>query len=165
MTFHIVYALGGNVPHLDRLATTLFAVKELDYPVGWWDHGVQSNHNNMDVIVLMHASWKAMTDAQRRRGTEETRRMLHWCLTESLQSDGSFRFTPGSDDSIEESEHFGVAFLSRIGYFDKTNRFWTSKEFPEAEANRQRIIAFIKAHQSSGATGGAYYSSALQELN
>ena len=163
MTFHIVHALDGEVPLKDRLATTLFAVKDLDYPVGWMDRGVQSNHNNMDVIVLMRDSWKSMTDAQRQRGAEEIRRMLHWCLTESLQPDGSFR-SIGEDQSIEEDEHFGVAFLARIGYFDKSARFWTKEDFPEAESNRQRIIAFIKAHQNSGATGGAYYSSAMEEL-
>lgn len=165
MTFHIVCALQGKVALLDRLATTLFAVKDLDYPVGWREHGVQSNHNNMDVIVLMRASWKSMTNAQRQRAAEEIREMLHWCLTESLQPNGSFLRGDGEDESIEEAEHFGVAFLARIGYFDKTNRFWTDKNFPAAEANRQRIIAFIKAHESSGATGGAYYSSAIQELN
>lgn len=90
--------------------------------------------------------------------------MLHWCLSESLQPDGSFR-SIGEDQSIEEDQHFGVAFLARIGYFDKSVRFWTKEDFPEAEANRQKIIAFIKAHQNSGATGGGYYSSAMQELN
>ena len=164
MTFHIVHALDGEVPLKDRLATTLFALKDVDYPVGWMDHGVQSNHNNMDVIVLMRDSWKSMTDAQRQQGADEIRRMLHWCLTESLQPDGSFR-NLGGDQSIEEDEHFGVAFLARIGYFDKSVRFWTKEDFPDAEANRQRIFAFIKAHQNTGATGGAYYSSAMQELN
>ena len=139
-------------------------MKEVDYPVGWMDHGVQSNHNNMDVIVLMRDSWKSMTDAQRQRGAEEIRKMLHRCLTESLQPDGSFR-SIDADQSIEEDEHFGVAFLARIGYFDKSMRFWTKEDFPEAEPNRQKIIAFIKAHQDSGATGGGYYSSAMQELN
>jgi hypothetical protein len=165
ITFHIVQSLGGDVPLKDRLATTLFAVTDADYPVGWMDHGVQSNHNNMDVIVLMRESWKSMSPAQRQRGTEEIRRMLHWCLTKSLQPDGSFRVSPGGDESIEEVQHFGVGFLARIGYFDKTKRFWTDEDFPAADANRHRILAFIEAHQNSGADGGAYYSSAITELN
>lgn len=164
MTFHIVHALDGEVPLKDRLATTLFAVKNVDYPVGWMEHGIQSDHNNMDVIVLMRDSWQSMTNVQRQLGAKEIAEMLHWCLTESLQPDGSFH-SAGGDNSIEEDEHFGVAFLARIGYFDKTKRFWTRQDFPESEANRQKIIAFIKAHQNSGATGGAYYSSAMQELN
>lgn len=165
MTFHIVLALEDNVPLKRRMATTLFALKDVNYPVGWSENGAQTNHNNMDAVVLMRASWKAMTPAQRRQGRAEIRRMLHWCLTESLQADGSFKPSiGGGDDSIEEGEHFGVVFLARIGYFDKSKRFWTSEDFPEAEANRRRIIAYIHAHQDTGAAGGAYYSSALQSL-
>lgn len=164
VTFHIVLSLDDKVPLLDKLATTLFALKDADYPIGWYDHGVQSNHNNMDVVVLMRASWKAMTDAQRKQGADEIRRMLHWCLTESLQLDGSFRYSPGADDSVEEGEHFGVNFLARMGYFNKARRFWTTEDFPEAEANREKIVAFIRAHQNTGAAGGSYYSSSLQEL-
>ena len=112
MTFHIVHALDGEVPLKDRLATTLFAVKNADYPVGWMDHGIQSNHNNMDVIVLMRDSWKSMTDAQRQRGAEEIRRMLHWCLTESLQPDGSFRSTPSKKTSTSASLFSRVSDIS-----------------------------------------------------
>lgn len=164
MTFHVVQSLDDNVPLLDKLATTLFAVKNVDYPVGWYDHGIQSNHNNMDVVVLMRASWKAMTDEQRKQGADEIRRMLHWCLTESLQPDGSFYSSAGADDSVEEGEHFGVNFLARMGYFNKARRFWTNENFPEAEAHREKILAFIRAHQNTGAAGGSYYSSSLQEL-
>jgi hypothetical protein len=164
ITFHIVQSLGGNVPLLGKLANTLFAVKDLDYPVGWTDHGVQSNHNNMDVIVLMRASWDAMTDAQRDQGAREIRRMLHWCLSESLQKDGSFYIAGDPSDSMEEDQHFGVGFLARIGYFDKAKRFWTKEDFPDAELQRKQIISFIRAHQDTGAAGGTYYSSSLQEL-
>jgi len=164
VTFHILQSVNQELPLLDKLATTLFAVKHIDYPVGWFDHGVQSNHNNMDVVVLMGKSWKAMTPEQRERGAAEIRNMLHWCLTESLQPDGSFRSTAGADDSIEEGEHFGVNFLARIGYFNKARRFWTDEDFPDAELHRQKITAFIQAHQASGAAGGSYYSSSLQEM-
>lgn len=162
ITFHIVVSLHDDVPLKRRVATTLFALQSVNYPSGWIEN--QSNHDNMDVIVLMRATWNDMTPEQRKHGAEIISRMLHWCLTESLQPDGSFKPSPEGDDSIEEGEHFGVAFLSRIGYFDKSKRFWTNQNFLEAEANRQHIIHFIKAHQNSGAAGGAYYSSALQEI-
>ena len=165
MTFHIVMALNNDVPLKREMATTLFAVKDLPYPVGWYENGVQNNHNNMDVVVVMHAAWDAMSDGQRRVARAQIGSMLHWCLTESLQPDGSFSSSPGGDDSIEEGEHFGVNFLARIGYFNKARRFWTDEDFPEAEANRRRILAFIKAHQNTGAAGGAYYASALEEMN
>lgn len=164
ITFHVVQALYGKVPLLDKLATTLFAVKALNYPVGWLENGQQTNHNNMDVIVLMRDSWQAMTPVQRLRGAKEIRSMLDWCLKYSLQKDGSFAGSAGGDDSVEEGTHFGVGFLARIGYFDKRKRFWTNENFPEAEANRQRILAFIKAHKATGAAGGTYYSSSLAEM-
>lgn len=164
MTFHIVIALHDDVPLKQKMATTLFALQNVNYPVGWSENGLQNNHDNMDAIVLMRASWSDMTPQQRKQGAAIIARMLHWCLTESLQPDGSFRPSPGGDDSIEEGEHFGVAFLARIGYFDKTKRFWTNDDFPDAQADRQHIIAFIKANQSHGAAGGSYYASALQEL-
>ncbi|SFS18854.1 hypothetical protein SAMN05421771_3582 [Granulicella pectinivorans] len=163
VTFHIVQSLNNDVPMKRELATTLFAVKDVDYPVGWYEHGVQTNHNNMDVIVLMGASWSAMTPEQQKRTKTEIASMLHWCLTESLQPDGSFKGA-GDADSIEEDEHFGANFLARIGYFNKTRRFWTDQDFPEAEANRKRIVGFIESHISTGAAGGAYYTSSLQEI-
>lgn len=165
MTFHIAKALHRNIPLQSEVAATLFAVKNVNYPVGWVDNGLPSNHNNMDVVFLMGTTWKEMTPAQQKEGAEDIGHMLHWCLTESLQPDGSFKPSPaGGDDSIEEGEHFGATFLANIGYFDKKQRFWTSKDFPEAEQNRQHIIHFIRSHMSTGATGGAYYSSALQSV-
>ena len=164
VTFHVVQALNGKVPLKDKLATTLFAVRDLNYPVGWLEAGQQTNHNNMDVVVLMRDTWPDMTEAQRKEGAATIRRMLHWCLTQSLQADGSFVTSAGGDDSVEEGTHFGVGFLARIGYFDKRKRFWTEEDFPEAEGRRQQIVAFIRAHQGSGAAGGTYYSSSLEEL-
>lgn len=165
VTFHVLQSIDHDVPLLDRVATTLFALKDVDYPVGWYDHGVHSNHNNMDVIVLMGKSWQAMSDAQRVQGRDVIRQMLRWCLTKSLQPDGSFLSTNGADDSMEEAEHFGANFLSRIGYFNKQRRFWTDEDFPEAEANKQKILAFIHANQNNGAVGGSYYSSAVEEMS
>ena len=64
----------------------------------------------------------------------------------------------------EQNEYFGVAFLSRLGYFDRNKRFWTAKEFPEAAEIRERIIGFIQKHRENGAAGGTYYENALREL-
>jgi len=55
--------------------------------------------------------------------------MLHWCLTESLQADGSFK-SHIADGSIEEGEYYATSFLARIGFFDQKERFWTGREFP-----------------------------------
>jgi hypothetical protein len=88
--------------------------------------------------------------------------MLDWCLKESLQPDGSFRLREG--ESLEESVYFGTAFLARIGYFDRAQRFWTDEEFPGALEAKQHIAQFIRAHLGSGGEGGTYYRDALAEL-
>jgi hypothetical protein len=130
---------------------------------GWLDDGHFTDHNNMDVAVLFRFGWNAANFAQRLAMAEQLQKMLDWCVTQSLRKDGSF--AQGGDDSIEENTYFGVAFLSRIGFFDHHQRFWTRKEFPEASEIRQRITRYIAAHLNSGAVGGTYYENAMRELN
>lgn len=156
--------LGGKVPDLSKVVNTAQVLKDLNYPQGWREDGKYSNHNNMDAVVLFHYGWNSATANQRLTMVEEIEKMLDWCLTRSLQSDGSFR-TSTDDDSVEEAQYFGAAFLSRIGFFDKTNRFWTEKNFPGAEEIRQRVRAYISKHLSTGAAGGSYYRNALARLN
>ena len=162
-TFHIVTFLHGDVPDLPRIIDTTLAVKDLDYPVGWLWKGQYWNHNNMDVVDLFKAGWPRASVAQRKAITVEIEKMLHWCLTESLQPDGSFKPHVG-DGSLEEGEYYATSFLGRIGYFDKSERFWTDREFPEAAEVRQKIIAYIFKHRSSGGSGGGYYESALVDV-
>jgi hypothetical protein len=159
-TFHIVSYLHGNVPDLPRVVDTTLAVKDLDYPVGWLFKGQYWNHNNMDVVALFKAGWAQANAVQRQAMAAEIEKMLHWCVTESLQPDGTFK-PHIADGSLEEGEYYATSFLARIGYFDKKERFWTDREFPEAEAIRQRIIAYVLAHQNTGGSGGTYYESIL----
>jgi hypothetical protein len=162
-TFHVVTYLHGNVPDLPRNVNTTLAVKDLDYPVGWLWKGQYWNHNNMDVVVLFKAGWPHARSAQRKAMAAEIEKMLHWCLTESLQPDGSFKPNV-ADGSLEEGVYYGASFLGHIGYFDKSERFWTGREFPEAKEVRQRIIAYILKHRDSGGSGGSYYESALVDI-
>lgn len=163
LTFHVVRYLDGNVPDLQRIVATTLAVKDLNEPSGWLSDGHFTDHNNMDVAVLFGFGWKSATDGERRAMAEQIQKMLDWCLTRSLQSDG--RFAEGGDDSLEENTYFGTAFLSRIGFFDRSRRFWTDRDFPDAPAIRERINRYILQHRDSGAAGGTYYEHALQELN
>jgi hypothetical protein len=163
LTFHVVRYLDGKVPDMRRVVETTLAFKDLNEPVGWLSDGHFTDHNNMDVGVLFRYGWTAASDAQRQAMTEQIQKMLDWCLAESLQPDGSF--AQGGDNSIEENAYFGAAFLSRIGFFDRSRRFWTTKDFPEAPQVRERIIHFMLQHQNSGAAGGTYYENALRELN
>ena len=164
MTFHIVNYLKGQVSDLDKVGGTLLELKDQEYPIGWRTDGSYSTHNNMDVVVLFQYAWPHMNELQRQAASVEIEKMLRWCLKESVLPDGSFRASTGGEDSLEENEYFGVAFLARAGYFDGSKRFWTDQPFPEADNLRRRLIDFIQRHKASGAAGGAYYVSALREL-
>jgi hypothetical protein len=161
-TFHIVTYLKGNVSDMPRVIGTTLAVKDLDYPVGWLWKGQYWNHNNMDVVALFKAGWPHASAKQKQAMTAEIEKMLHWCLTESLQADGSFK-SHIADGSIEEGEYYAASFLARIGFFDKKERFWTGREFPEATAIREKILAYVRAHQTTGGSGGGYYESILKD--
>jgi hypothetical protein len=163
LTFHIVRYLDGKVPELRRMIETTLAVKDFNDPSGWLSDGHFTDHNNMDVAVLFRFGWSAASDSERQEMAREIQKMLDWCLSQSLRADGSF--AQGGDDSIEEDEYFGAAFLSRIGLFDPHRRFWTKRDFPEASEIRQRITRYILQHRDSGAAGGTYYEHALQELS
>ncbi len=161
-TFHIVTYLHGNVSDMPRVIDTTLAVKDLDYPVGWLFKGQYWNHNNMDVVALFKAGWPHASPTQKLAMTAEIEKMLHWCLTESIQPDGSFK-PHIADGSLEEGEYYATAFLARIGFFDKKERFWTDRDFPEAAGIREKIIAYILAHQETGGSGGGYYESTLED--
>lgn len=164
ITFHLVSYLEGRVPDMPKVIDTALAVKDLDYPVGWLWKGHYWNHNNMDVVTLFQYGWTSASDQQRKTMQAEIDKMLRWCLTDSLQPDGSFQ--PNlADGSLEESMEYGVSFLARIGFFDKSKRFWTTQDFPQAEEIRNRIIVYVKKHQTSGGAGGTQYQGVLEDLN
>lgn len=70
--------------------------------------------------------------------------MLTWCLTESLQSDGSFKVS-GLDDTTSDAQWYGVWFLDEVGYFNTKKRYWTEQDFANAQTVRARIAAKLKA--------------------
>ena len=162
-TFHIVSYLNGKVPHLDKIVATTLGTKDLNSPVGWLWKGQNYDHNNMDVLFLLRFGWPVASAEQKKAIAAGIQSMLNRCLTETLQPDGSFKISEG-DVSIEEATYFGVDFLYNAGYFNKSKRFWTDQDFPQAEAARQRIIAFIEKHQKSGAAGGGDYKEMLEDL-
>jgi hypothetical protein len=163
MTFHTVSYLEGKVPDMPKVVDTALALKDVDTPAGWLWQGGYWNHNNMDVAVLFRYGWPEASEAQRRAMRAELEKMLKWCLAESFQTDGSFKSLI-ADSSIEEAEYFGATFLARTGYFDRARRFWTDADFPEADAVRKKILAFVESHAKSGGAGGTYYAGILEEL-
>jgi len=164
MTFHTISYLDGKVSDLPKVIDTTLAVKDLDFPVGWRMEGSYWNHNNMDVVELFRLGWPHASDMQKASMIKEIDDMLQWCLSESLQEDGSFK-TIVADGSIEEGVYYGTSFLGRIGFFDRSRRFWTNRDFPQAAEIRKRILNFVEKHKRSGATGGDYYEGTLEELN
>jgi hypothetical protein len=164
MTFHMIRYLNGDVPGMRKVVDTALTVRNLDYPVGWLEDGHYTNHNNMDAAVLFKFGWNSATGPQKKAMAVEISRMLDWCLSDSLQPDGSFRLRGYGDDSVEEANYFGVAFLARIGFFNKHRRFWTNRDFPQSAAIRPRLVTYITRHMASGAAGGTYYENALKEL-
>jgi hypothetical protein len=163
-TYHTVSYFKGKVPEMGKIIATLLAVKEVPYPVGWFLKNEYWNHNNMDIVTLFKYGWQQSNEQQKNEMSAEIDKMLQWCLSSSLQPDGSFKIIP-EDGSIEEAEYYGVSFLARIGYFDKSKRFWTDRDFPEADTLKGKLIAYIKQHQSSGGSGGDYYKSSLEALD
>jgi hypothetical protein len=157
ITFHIVSYLGGDVRRMPRLLDTLLSTKDAEYPDGWLMFGQYWNHNDMDVVMLFRYAWPTASPTQRARMSAEIQKMLDWCLTQSLQPDGSFKFNV-ADGSIEDAEYYGASFLDRIGFFDRSKRFWTDQDFPQAAAIRARIRDFAKQHAASGPTGDHYQS-------
>ena len=163
ITFHIVSYLNGNVPDWQKIIATTLAIKDKKYPLGWLERSGYLNHNNMDVVQLFRLGWNQAMPDQQEAMRVEIRKMLHWCLNESLQPDGSFKLQD-NDDSQETSVAFGASFLARLGYFDRSKRFWTNEDFPAADHIRANIIKFIHSHIHSGSEGGFYYNDTLKEL-
>lgn len=68
-------------------------------------------------------------------------------LIGTSQDDGSFR--PSTETDLAGwSFYFGVSFLDEAGYFDRNKRFWTERDFPEAEPVRERIMQKLKSFKS-----------------
>jgi len=141
-TFHIVHYREGQVKHWPEIIKTLLAMRNLEWPYGWLQEGRMSDHHNYDIAALFHYGWASMSKDQRVIASREIERMMAFCLKESLRPDGSFNLN--DELTIGESFQFPVLFLYEIGYFNKENRFWTKREFPEAKAVADRIAKKIK---------------------
>ena len=102
-----------------------------------------SNHHNMDLVRLWRLGWSQATPQQRNQISQAIGAMLDFCLTKSLQEDGSFK-SP-EEDTLSSSFYFGVGFLHETGFLSKRQRFWTDREFAQAKEIRQRILNRIKS--------------------
>jgi hypothetical protein len=96
-----------------------------------------------------------MSDAQRARARAELTAMMEWCLTGPMQSDELFAVDPTFYGSPAEFYYYGVSFLDEIGYWDKSERFWTDQDFPGASSLCQTIKARLTSLNLHGPPANA----------
>lgn len=144
ITFHVVSDLHGQVDHLDAIAKRLLQLDGLNFPAGPRMNGHYENHLNWDMVIVFRYAWPALDEPTRAQVRIEISRMLDWCLKNSLQPDGSFK-TSDLDDTVGDAYYYGVSFLHDSGFFSPQDRFWTTEDFPQADAIRARVKAKIES--------------------
>jgi hypothetical protein len=144
ITFHVISDLNGQVDHLDLIAKRMLALDAFDFPAGIRMDGRYENHLNWDAVKIYRAAWPTLDAAARERVRAEIGRMLDWCLTQSLQPDGSFK-TSELDDTLVDACTYGDCFLRETGFYGRKSRFWTDRDFPDAPAIRERVNAKLKS--------------------
>jgi len=144
MTFHVISDLNGDVDHKDLIAKRLLQLDQANFPAGIRFNGHYENHLNMDVVKIFRMTWPVLDESTRQQARAEISRMLDWCLTQSLQPDGSFKVSE-LDDTTGDAYGYGVSFLNEAGYFRHQDRFWTDQDFPGSQAIRERIEAKLKS--------------------
>jgi len=144
MTFHVVSDMHGEVEHKALIARRLLQLDAVNFPAGIRFDGEYENHLNMDVVKIFRMTWPELDEPTRQEARMEMSRMLDWCLTKSLQTDGSFKVSE-LDDTTGDAFSYGVSFLNEVGYFKRGDRFWTGADFPESDVVRGRIEAKLRS--------------------
>jgi hypothetical protein len=140
----VISDLNGDVDHKDLIAKRLLQLDQANFPAGIRFNGHYENHLNMDVVKIFRMTWPVLDESTRQQARAEISRMLDWCLTQSLQPDGSFKVSE-LDDTTGDAYGYGVSFLNEAGYFRHQDRFWTDQDFPGSQAIRERIEAKLKS--------------------
>lgn len=147
LTFHSISYRKGEVRYWPRIITTLFATENRQYPYGWMHNNGYNHHNNYDVAKIIRYGWPYMTDTQKNKARSVITAMLKWCTGAPLQSSELFPIDATFYSSLSNYYYYGVAFLAEIGYWDKSRRFWTDREFPRAAATCRTIKTRLAALQ------------------
>jgi hypothetical protein len=143
VTFHIVSYRRDTIKHLPEMMRTLIAMKDCEYPFGWRQEVVPSNHHNYYVARLFRVGWPGMDSSQRDLARDQMRRMMDFCLRDTMNPDGSFKMM--DEDTLGSSFLFPVALLNELGYFRPSLRFWTWESFPDAMKVADTIERRIRA--------------------
>jgi hypothetical protein len=142
VTFHIVSYRRDTIQRLPEMMRTLIAMKDQEYPFGWLQEGQKSNHHNYDVVRLFRVGWPQTDKTQRELARTEMRRMMDFCLKETMNPDGSFKMM--DEDTLGSSFLFPISLLNELGYFRPSLRFWTWDSFPDAMKVADRVQERIK---------------------
>jgi hypothetical protein len=140
ITFHVISDLRGKVDHKDLIAKRLLELDNIDFPAGIKFNGDYNNHLNWDAVKIFRYAWPYLDTATWEKVRTKISQMLHWCLSNSYQPDGSFKISD-LDDTMGDAYYYGVAFLKETDYFQNKDRFWTNQSFPEAKTVYDRIKA------------------------
>jgi hypothetical protein len=144
MTFHVVSDLHGAVDHKDKIARRMLQLDRVNFPAGILFDGHYENHLNWDAVKILRMAWPELDEATRQKARAEIARMLDWCLSQSYQPDGSFKVSD-LDDTPGDAFRYGIWFLEEAGYFERKDRFWTDRDFPQAGSVRERIEARLQS--------------------
>jgi hypothetical protein len=146
ITFHVISDLHGQVDHQDMIARRLLQLDHVNFPAGILLNGHYENHLNWDAVKIFRYAWPTLDETVRQQVRAEISKMLHWCLTQSYEPDGSFNFKVSDlDDTEGDAYRYGVWFLQETGYFQRQDRFWTDQDFSDSKAVRERIEAKLKS--------------------
>jgi hypothetical protein len=143
VTFHIVSYRRDSIRRVPQMMHTLIAMKDLEYPFGWREEGQMSNHHNYDVARLFRVGWPQMDEPQRELCGQEMRKMIEFCLKETMNPDGSFKLM--DEDTVGSSFLFPISLLNELGYFRPSLRFWTWESFPDAMKVADQVQGRIRA--------------------
>jgi hypothetical protein len=145
LTFHTISYRKGRVNHWPKIIDTTLSIKAYEYPYGWLHNGGYKHHNNYDVVKILRYGWPHMSDEQKERSRIELTAMIDWCLTMPMEANTLFATDPTFYSSPANYYYYGVSFLDEIGYWDKSRRFWTDRDFPQAHT----LCHLIKARLAS----------------
>jgi hypothetical protein len=147
LTFHMARYFEGRIGYWPKLIDTLFEIRNDRYPNGWLDDEGTTSHNNYDVATLIQLGWPEMRGDQRRRARAELDRLVCWCISTAVATNGSVTARAKSE-SLAEGYYFTIAFLDTVGFFDPAKRFWTDRAFPGAPALREQLTHHVgRLHQ------------------
>jgi len=137
VTFDIVSYRRDSIQRVPQMIRTLLAMKDNEYPFGWREEAQPSNHHDYDVVRLFRVGWPQMDGAQRELARGEMHRMMDFCLSETLNPDGSFKLM--DEDVVGSSFVFPISLLNELGYSRPSLRFWTWESFPDSMKEAARV--------------------------